>query len=290
MESITSFTEEQEKPGYHFLDRNNIIIKKEAKLASSKIIFKGTGNILFLEDGVQLKNSTISFLGNNSIIYLSSNKYEYRISTAVHNNCAVYIGKNCYMSSPVKILSTEGQSIFIGNDCLIALNVVLRNSDAHAVYDIETTQRINYPKSVFIGDHVWLGMESVILKGSQIGSGTIIASRSLVPNRIVPSNSMLAGSPAKIVKKGVFFEHQSTHTWTDTEICVHSTNNNSKFIYLKDDMTINIDEFIKKIQSCSTPQEKLNIYIYIYLVITIKIVFISVIQKPTKATHSDPLS
>ena len=71
MESITSFTEEQEKPGYHFLDRNNIIIKKEAKLASSKIIFKGTGNILFLEDGVQLKNSTISFLGNNSIIYLS---------------------------------------------------------------------------------------------------------------------------------------------------------------------------------------------------------------------------
>ncbi len=32
-------------------------------------LYRGTGNILFLEDGVQLKNSTISFLGNNSIIY-----------------------------------------------------------------------------------------------------------------------------------------------------------------------------------------------------------------------------
>ena len=32
-------------------------------------LYRGTGNILFLEDGVQLKSSTISFLENNSIIY-----------------------------------------------------------------------------------------------------------------------------------------------------------------------------------------------------------------------------
>lgn len=257
---ITEFSKEQMNPGKYVFENNNVIFKENMSFVNSKITFKGTGNILFFEKGLRIQNSNFSFLGNNSIVYLSSNKYPSRISAALHNNCAIYVGRDTLMSSPTKILSTEGENVFIGNDCLIAQNVVLRNSDAHAVYTIDTGLRINYPKSVFIGDHVWIGIDSLILKGSQIGSGSIVGARSLVSQRFA-SNCIIGGLPARVIKKGVFFEHQSTHTWTATEIQEHQKNDNDKFVYDKDCTTIDINEFLNSLQSCSDVYKKLDIYI-----------------------------
>lgn len=214
-----------------------------------------------MERGLRIQNSSFSFLGNNSIVYLSSNKYPSRMSVALHNNCAVYVGKNTLMSSPAKILSTEGENVFIGNDCLIAQNAVFRNSDAHAIYDIDTGLRANYPKSVFIGDHVWVGIDSLILKGVKIGSGSIVAARSLVANKCFPSNCIISGLPAKVIKQGVFFEHQSTHTWTSTEIQQHQKNDTVDFIYNEDCSTVDVDCFLNALQSCADVYQKLDMYI-----------------------------
>ena len=51
--------------------QDNIIIGSVNSLKDSKINFSGTGNVLFVEDGVNLRSSNISFNGNNSIVYLS---------------------------------------------------------------------------------------------------------------------------------------------------------------------------------------------------------------------------
>lgn len=57
-------------------------------------------------------------------------------------------------------------------------------------------------KSVYIGDHVWIGERAMILKGVNIGEGAIIAAGAIVTKDVL-SHTLVAGVPAKIVKKDV---------------------------------------------------------------------------------------
>jgi acetyltransferase-like isoleucine patch superfamily enzyme len=51
-----------------------------------------------------------------------------------------------------------------------------------------------------IGDDVWIGANAIILKGTKIGSGSIIAAGSVVPGGDFPAMSIIAGNPARLVK------------------------------------------------------------------------------------------
>lgn len=50
-----------------------------------------------------------------------------------------------------------------------------------------------------IGDDVWIGSEAMILPGITIGSGAIIAARSMV-SKDVPAYAVVGGNPAKVIK------------------------------------------------------------------------------------------
>lgn len=52
--------------------------------------------------------------------------------------------------------------------------------------------------AVFIGDNVFIGVQSTILKGVHIGNNVIIGANSLV-NRDIPDNVVAAGNPCKII-------------------------------------------------------------------------------------------
>lgn len=54
--------------------------------------------------------------------------------------------------------------------------------------------------SVSIGDNVWIGFESVILKGVNIGTGAVVGCRAVV-TKDVPPFTVVAGNPAVIVKR-----------------------------------------------------------------------------------------
>jgi len=44
----------------------------------------------------------------------------------------------------------------------------------HLIYDVESHKHVSSSKSTFTGDHVWVGINATIWKGTQIGSGAII--------------------------------------------------------------------------------------------------------------------
>ena len=56
------------------------------------------------------------------------------------------------------------------------------------------------PTPVHIGDNVWLGDHSTVLKGVTIGDNSVVAARAVV-TRDVPPNVVVAGSPAKVIKE-----------------------------------------------------------------------------------------
>lgn len=55
-------------------------------------------------------------------------------------------------------------------------------------------------EEIFIGDDVWLGANCIILKGAQIGEGSIVAAGAVVFKGTYPAKSILMGNPARVVK------------------------------------------------------------------------------------------
>ena len=87
--------------------------------------------------------------------------------------------------------------ITIGDDCAISENVVIRDSDNHAVED---GKPMSAP--IDIGNHVWVGIGAIILKGVTIGDGAVVAAGAVV-TRDVPPNSLVAGVPAVVKRTNV---------------------------------------------------------------------------------------
>ncbi len=73
----------------------------------------------------------------------------------------------------------SGDEITIGDDCMLAGDIVFRPNDMHAIFDASGTI-INGSKPIVVGDHVWIGQRSTILKGVTIGSGCVVGSGAVV--------------------------------------------------------------------------------------------------------------
>lgn len=100
------------------------------------------------------------------------------------------INRNCNLSC-FKYVS-------IGENVHISENVVIRDSDNHSVlYD-------GYVQAapIIIGNNVWIGLNSTILKGVTIGDGAVIAAGSVV-TKDVPPKALVAGVPARVIKEEV---------------------------------------------------------------------------------------
>ena len=222
--------------------KENTFYGEIPELINSNIYFHGKNNILACEKGVTLKNSRIDFHFSNSIIYLSKNKNYYFVNIAVSKDSVCFIGQNNYFNGTTNIIASEAKNIVIGSDCLFSYDVVIRTSDAHGIYSTKTNKRLNYAKSIFIGDHVWFGQNTIVFKGTRIHSGSIIGAGSVLSNKIVPSNVTFAGNPASLVSEDTFWIPNSTHRWSDEEFIKMEEYSNPIFIYEQDLLSFNFDE------------------------------------------------
>lgn len=94
----------------------------------------------------------------------------------------------------------------IGKNCMFAYGIMLYNTDAHPVFDINTKQIINRVKGIEIGNHVWVGAYATILKNTTIGDDCIVGMRSVVSGKFLEQHTALAGNPARVVKKGITWD------------------------------------------------------------------------------------
>ena len=88
----------------------------------------------------------------------------------------------------------------IGNDVSFAQNVTITGLN-HNFQDVAvpiSNQGIS-TKCVIIDDDVWVGANAVILPGVSIGKHSVVAAGSVV-TRSVPSYSVCAGNPARVIK------------------------------------------------------------------------------------------
>ena len=123
----------------------------------------------------------------------------------------ILIDNNVFMNYNSFIGSME--AVTIGNDVIIATNVRIFDNNNHPTsptqremmshndfYGELWTWKYAEHKPVVIGDNVWIGEFSAILKGVTIGKGSIVASHSVV-TKDVPPYVIVAGNPARVVKR-----------------------------------------------------------------------------------------
>ncbi|MEI6555022.1 MAG: acyltransferase [Paludibacter sp.] len=103
----------------------------------------------------------------------------------------IEIGTNCGFSGTV---IGAVKYIKIGNNVRCGANTLITDSDWH--WD---DYRSGEPSNVIIEDNVWLGVNSVVLKGVTIGENTVIGANSVV-TKSIPPNAVAAGNPCKVIK------------------------------------------------------------------------------------------
>lgn len=105
------------------------------------------------------------------------------------------IGDNVFVNYGSSLVASA--HVKIGDDCLIGTHVTVMDCDFHRVEDKawDTTG-----EPIFIEDRVWLGNRSMILKGVRVGHDAVVAAGAVV-TRDVPLRALVAGVPAKIVRR-----------------------------------------------------------------------------------------
>lgn len=93
----------------------------------------------------------------------------------------ITIGENANVQDNSVLHTDPGSPLVIGKNCVIGHNVVLHGC--------------------LLGDATLVGMGATVLDGAKIGKNCIIGANALIREKQeIPDNSMVIGSPAKVVK------------------------------------------------------------------------------------------
>ena len=145
----------------------------------------------------------IVFAGYDNIIDIGSCSVMTALKiNANGSNGSVHIGNNNSFVN-IRIDIADGD-VTISNSCMFSFGITLFQSDMHPIFDALTRKRINKAKNIFIGNHVWVGKGVNLLGGASIGSGSICGANA-VTSSAFPSNVIIAGSPASVVRRNVMW-------------------------------------------------------------------------------------
>lgn len=156
-----------------------------SRLIDCSFEIHGKGSQIIIGDRCVLKGLNVLIYGDNTKIVIGND---------VHINAS--------RRFPVVMNAFDGANITIGDACLFSNSIELHTTDYHSIVDMQG-KRINPSKEIVIGKHVWVGLRTLILKGSIIESNNIVGASSLVSGQFKQSNTIICGSPTKVIKENV---------------------------------------------------------------------------------------
>jgi acetyltransferase-like isoleucine patch superfamily enzyme len=149
----------------------------------------------------QIKIGNNILFNSSSIRTTASSLYGRVKLRTFERGAKIIIGDNVGLNGTS--ITARSKAITIGDGTIIAPNVIIVDSDFHAQWPPDN--RLVNPgfesdEDVIIGENVWIGMNSIILKGAKIGDNSIIGAGSIVTD-VIPPNCVAIGNPAKLIKQ-----------------------------------------------------------------------------------------
>ena len=123
------------------------------------------------------------------------------------NNCRIDIGNRVVINGVTLYLQEDDSYVSIGDDSQLSWGIDICCTDAHTITDLKG-EPINFAKCIEIGKHVWIGKDSKIGKNVKIADNSIVGWGSIVTKEFNEPNVIIAGIPAKIVKRGINWDRR----------------------------------------------------------------------------------
>lgn len=183
-----------------------------------KYFYKITNKIILKKNRVQYKenlviNGFLKIVGRKKSVSLGRNitinSGTYTVPIGFGGKCVFWtlgeghieIGENCGLTNTTICSMKDVQ---IGKHVLLGSGVKIYDTDFHSLDYLKRRDIVNdndrKALPVVIGDDVFIGAGTIILKGTKIGDCSIIGAGSVVSG-IVPSGEIWAGNPARFIKK-----------------------------------------------------------------------------------------
>lgn len=109
----------------------------------------------------------------------------------------IEVGNNFYSNYNLTILDVA--KVKIGDNVFIAPSVSIYTA-GHPVHSEPRNKMYEYGISVTIGSDCWIGGNTVICPGVNIGEGTVIGAGSVV-TKDIPANVIAVGNPCRVIRK-----------------------------------------------------------------------------------------
>ena len=112
-------------------------------------------------------------------------------------------GKNVHFGNGVyanfNLTMVDDCDIFVGNNVLFGPNVTV-SAGTHPIHPELRSKQAQYNIPIHIGNNVWIGANSVILPGVNIGDNSVIGAGSIV-TKDIPSNVIAVGNPCRVLRE-----------------------------------------------------------------------------------------
>ncbi len=112
-------------------------------------------------------------------------------------------GKNVHFGNGVyanfNLTMVDDCDIFVGNNVLFGPNVTV-SAGTHPIHPELRSKQAQYNIPIHIGNNVWIGANSVILPGVNIGYNSVIGAGSVV-TKDIPSNVVAVGNPCRVLRE-----------------------------------------------------------------------------------------
>lgn len=144
---------------------------------------------------VEIFGAPVAIGDCTTIIAAPDGKVRLSVWPASPGKGGIRIGSYGLICPGVRIGSA--QEVVIEDNCMVASRAYITDCDWHGLYD---RLAIGRSEPVRLGPNVWIGDSAIVCKGITVGENSVVGAGAVVVDD-VPSNTVAAGNPARIVKE-----------------------------------------------------------------------------------------
>ena len=185
-------------------------------VAEAKVKFKGNDSTIELFEPYSLSKAKF-ILGTNDRFVVKGSQGN--INVIGGRNAELIIDENSTLQNTKIFMNDEsGVKVKIGKGCMFSYDICIWASDTHPIFDKNSGCLLNKSEyGVEIGDDVWCGTRATILKDSKVGTGSVIGAASVVCSRFEESYVVIAGNPARIIKRNIAWQRDGSKFESSTD-------------------------------------------------------------------------